>query len=103
MCPSHCLMFTVQKMEFSIKDFFSKYDQIRSFLWIWSHLLKKSLTKIFIFCAVVLESDHIANQYKLHHWLKMAKYRFPLTLFPYKDRIEDSKLNKESNPLINDI
>ena len=37
-----------QKMKFSIKDFFSKYDQIRSFLQTWSHLLKKSL----IFCAV---------------------------------------------------
>ena len=34
------------------KDFFSKCDQIRSFLWIWSHLLKKSLMKNFIFCAV---------------------------------------------------
>ena len=37
-------------MRFSIKDFFSKYDQIRSFLWIWSHLLKKSLMENF--CAV---------------------------------------------------
>ena len=34
---------TVQKMKFSIKDFFSKCDQIRSFLRIWSHLLNKSL------------------------------------------------------------
>ena len=33
---------STQKMKFFIKDFFSKYDQIRSFLWIWSHLLKKS-------------------------------------------------------------
>ena len=32
---------TAQKMKFSIKDFFSKYDQIRRKLWIWSHLLKK--------------------------------------------------------------
>ena len=32
-----------KKMKFSITDFFSKCDQIRSFLWIWSHLLKKSL------------------------------------------------------------
>ena len=31
-----------QKVKFSIKDFFSKCDQIRSFLRIWSHLLKKS-------------------------------------------------------------
>ena len=34
---------TAQKMKFSIKDFFDKCDRIRSFLWIWSHLLKKSL------------------------------------------------------------
>ena len=30
-------------MKFSIKDFFSKCDQICRFLRIWSHLLKKSL------------------------------------------------------------
>ena len=41
-----------QEMKFSIKDLFSKYDQIRSFLRIWSHLLTKSLMKNFIFCAV---------------------------------------------------
>ena len=40
-------------MKFSIKDFFSKCDHIRSFLLIWSHLLKKSLMKNFIFCAVI--------------------------------------------------
>ena len=39
-------------MKFSIKDFLSKCDQIRSFLWIWSYLLNKSLMKNFIFCAV---------------------------------------------------
>ena len=39
-------------MKFSIKDFFSKCDQIRNFLRIWSHLLKKSLIENFIFCAV---------------------------------------------------
>ena len=42
---------TEQKMKFSIKDFFSNCDQIRSFLRIWSHLLKKSLKENFIFCA----------------------------------------------------
>ena len=36
---------TAQKMKFPIKDFFS-------FLRIWSHLLKKSLTENFIFCTV---------------------------------------------------
>ena len=41
-----------QKMKFPIKDFFSKCDQIRRKLRIWSHLLKKSLMENFIFCAV---------------------------------------------------
>ena len=41
-----------QKMKFSIKDFFSKCDQIRSFQLIWSNLLKKTLMENFIFCAV---------------------------------------------------
>ena len=43
---------TTQKMKFSIKDFFSKRDQIRRSLRTWSHLLKKSLTENFIICAV---------------------------------------------------
>ena len=43
---------TEQKMKFPIKDFFRKCDQIRSFLRIWSHLLKKSLTENFIFSEV---------------------------------------------------
>ena len=45
---------------FSIKDFFSKCDQIRRKLQIWSHLRQKSLTETFIFCAmksVVLSAD----------------------------------------------
>ena len=40
-------------MKFSIKDFFSKRDQIRRKLSIWSHLLKKSLMEYFIVCEVV--------------------------------------------------
>ena len=39
-------------MKFHVKDFFSKCDQIRNFLWIWSHLLKKSLMENFMFCTV---------------------------------------------------
>ena len=46
----------VHKMEFSIKDFSSKCDQIRRKLRIWSNLLKKSLMENFIFCAVSLRS-----------------------------------------------
>ena len=41
-----------QKMRFPMKNFFSKCDQIRRKLRIWSHLLKKSLMEKFIFCPV---------------------------------------------------
>ena len=40
-------------MKFFIKGFFSKCDQIRRFLPIWSQLLKKYLMEKFIFCAVL--------------------------------------------------
>ena len=44
---------TVQKKnKVSIKDFFSKCDQIHSFWQIWLHLLKKFLIDNFFFCAV---------------------------------------------------
>ena len=41
-------------MKFSVKDIFSKYDEILHFLRILSHLLKKSLMKNFVFCAVYI-------------------------------------------------
>ena len=40
---------TAQKVKFSIKDFFSKCDQVCRKLRIWSHLLKKFLMENFIF------------------------------------------------------
>ena len=40
---------TAQKRKFSIRDFFIKCDQIRSFLRIWSHLLKISLIENLLF------------------------------------------------------
>ena len=46
------LSHTAQKMKFSIKDFFSKCDQICRKLQIWSDLLRKSLIENFIFSAV---------------------------------------------------
>ena len=54
--------FTAQKMKFSIKDFVSKFNQIRSFRRIWSHLLKKSLMKNFIYCVVfTVNFEHSQN------------------------------------------
>ena len=37
-------------------DFLSKCDQIRSFLRIWSHLLKKFFMENFIFCTVLAQA-----------------------------------------------
>ena len=55
-CASNALLVSVTKLHkkktFSIKGFFRKCGQIRSFLQIWSHLLKKSLIENFVFCAV---------------------------------------------------
>ena len=48
-------------MNFFIKDFFSKCDQIRSFLRIWSDLLKKSLMENFIFLQWILSESALVN------------------------------------------
>ena len=53
------LSYTSQKIKFSIKDFFSKWGQIRRKLRIWSHLLKKSLMENFIFCIVSFDGEFI--------------------------------------------
>ena len=45
-------------MKFSIKDFFSKCDQIHRKLRIWSNLLKKLLMKNVSFCAVRITLSH---------------------------------------------
>ena len=53
-------------MKFSIKGFFSKYDEILSFLRIWSHLVKKFVMENFIFCAVkTLEYIFVFNSLTL--------------------------------------
>ena len=52
-------IYTAPKMKFSIKNFFSKCDQICNFLWIWSPLLKKFLMENLIFCAVLIDEIFI--------------------------------------------
>ena len=42
-----------------MKDFFSKCDQIRRQLRIWSHLLKKYLMENFMFCAVYVVFENM--------------------------------------------
>ena len=47
------IVYTTQKVKFSIKDLFGKCEQIRSFLRIWSHLLKISVMENFIFVQCI--------------------------------------------------
>ena len=73
-------------MKFSIKDFFSKCDQIHSFLRIWSHLRKKSLMENFIFCAVLetvrlTEADFPEKFLLAVKWAKWAQNRIFLSFF----------------------
>ena len=58
--------YTAQKMKFSIKDFLSKYEQIRIFLQIWSHLLERSFMENFIFC-VVITAYYLKKKQKMLH------------------------------------
>ena len=66
---------TTQKMKFSIKDFFSKYDKIHSFLRILSYLLKKSLIENFIFCAVTV------TEYRIVIYHKTGVIKFEIKIF----------------------
>ena len=51
--------------EVTLKDFYSKCDQIRRKLRIWSHLLKKSLMENFVFCAVVKKLPYFETSVKI--------------------------------------
>ena len=70
-------------MKFSIKDFFSKCDQIRRKPRIWSHLLKKSLMENFIF-GVVLPYWNlrfaVQGECKISNFYISKHNFFPLTL-----------------------
>ena len=91
-------------MKFCIKDFFSKCDQIRSFLPIWLHLLKKSLIENFIFCAVQYTAEErmkIMEEYfesntQIHTQQQFTinfPGRKPLTLRPCDSVLEDHREN----------
>ena len=63
-------------MKFSIKDFFSKCDQIWRRLRIWSYLLKKYSIENFIFCAMKWNSDYEMRQFyhKIQQLLENVKF-----------------------------
>ena len=72
-------------MKFSIKDFFSKCEQIRRKLRIWSHLLKKSLMENFIFCVVHFCSNLISD-IPLHslHKFNQQMHLIYIELLPFQ-------------------
>ena len=70
------LSYTAQKMKFSVKDFFSKFDQIRRKLRIWSHLLKKSLMENFIFCALLLLKTGMGDKVKPKQYVQIRFTNF---------------------------
>ena len=47
---------------FSIRIFVSKFDQIRRFLRIWSHLLKKSLVENFAFSCFFVQCQQLKKE-----------------------------------------
>ena len=49
------MSYTAQNMKIPIRNFCSKWDQIRRKLWICSHLVKKSVIGNCIFCAVLVK------------------------------------------------
>ena len=84
-------------MKFSIKDFFSKYDQICSLLQIWSHLLKKSLMENFIFFAVIPQYFYEKTMSPFLWLFKyLNPYKFDGSLnYALHNFCQEKKLNKE--------
>ena len=88
---------TAQKMKFPTKDFFSKCDQIRSFLRIWSHLLKKALMENFIFlCSVRRYSRMVLGGERVACLFFLYKVRF-LLLFRLWTPMSNPLSTVESN------
>ena len=65
-----------QKKKFSMKDFFSKCDQIRSFLRSCSHFLKKSLTENFSFCAMT--TIHFCSMFYIKSYMNLTEKQFTM-------------------------
>ena len=72
---------TAQKIKFSLTDFFSKCDQIRRKLRIWSHLLKKSVMENFIFCAVSFLKPTLLYQRTTIYFLNKTTYKVLKIIF----------------------
>ena len=98
-----------QKMNFCIKDFVSKWDQIRSFLQILSHLLKKPLMENFIFLQWDLNNcapdanrmglwqqtseTHLIFWPRTFYLVKKGKKMLDITLWLHAQKIECHRIN----------
>ena len=63
-----------KNMKFSINDFFSKCDQIRRKLRIWSHLLNKSLMENFIFVQLFDFFGNEVLQFQIDFFIFIKQY-----------------------------
>ena len=70
------IAFTALNMKFSIKDFFSKCDQIHRKLRSWSLLLKKAIMENFSFCVVIVEILMSCHCCLLGRWLSSSSINF---------------------------
>ena len=72
--------FTAENMKFSIKDFFSKCDQIGRKLQILSYLLKKSLMESLIFLCNVYKEVCVQRIVKFHLFLNILHVTLEIQL-----------------------
>ena len=79
------ICYTAQKMKFSVKDFFIKCDQIRSFLWIYPHfsLMENFITVLCHSSLIVPEINLLQINFLVHFAPKFFLYSFDFSLFLY--------------------
>ena len=93
---------TTQKMKFSIKDFFSKFNQIHKKMWILSHLL--NYKKIFVCSGLNNLSLLIYFQKKyiyIYIFFQCRYYFIMQYLFKLHSIIETIKIKRQINFFIN--
>ena len=89
----------VQKMKFSMKDFFSICDQIRRKLQIWSHLLKKSFMESLSSSALTIPLSYFNYVIVLNSFFSQQKHITLLKMLFAWD-ISGNHLTLENNHII---
>ena len=81
-----------------MKNFFSKCGRFRRKLWTWSHLRKKSLTRNFIFCEVLI-LQVIQNMIDIKEGF--VQWFAKIFITNLVEREQKVKINQINNKLIN--